>query len=606
MTTGNTLRRVLWLSALLIAFCTGARAQVDFTAAAPQRVEAGTAFRVEFTLSSPERIARPSAFTPPAFEGLNVVAGPSMANGQNFSFGNGQRSEIHTLTYTYAVAAPEAGIVTIPAASATVDGKSYSTRPVKIEVVAPGTAAGGQQTAATLQKDDVLVRIVPDRTALFKGEALRVQLKLYFRVDLAGASNFRYPAFNGFWNQEIPVNDAGGQEEYNGKLYTTRVLREFLLFPQQAGVLSIEQFSFSAVARLVSPGRAQSLLDEFFGGGPRIDDIPLDLTAGPIPITVKEWPAGAPAGFGGAVGQFTLEGGPDKAETAANSPANFVLRITGAGNLPLVTAPKPILPASFEQYTVKTEDNYGVSGRTITGTKSFTTPFIPRAEGDYVLPPVEFVYFDPAAVRYVTLYTPEHTMRVGADTGGGENPGLVTGVNREEVKVLGEDIRFIRVGDPKLKRAGGVFLFSWGYWVILLLIVGGFIAALRSLRRRIRRQSDRTLVRNRRARKVALHRLKAAERHMTAKDPAGFYEEMLKVLWGYMGDKLNLPAANLSRDNVREGLAARGVETEWIERYIDAVAECEYRRYAPADNSRIGDVYHAAVELISKMEGKIN
>jgi hypothetical protein len=603
------------MAALLLSFAGLRGQQAEFTAAAQQMVEAGAAFRVEFTLTVNSSELKPSGFSAPDFAGLNVIAGPTQSRGQNISIVGRQRTETITYTYTYIVTAPTAGHVTLGAATVTAGGKSYSTQPFQIEVVAAG-AQGGQgaqavpggqpRSGGALQKDDVLIRIVPSRTTVYKGEPIRVQLKIYTRVDLAGASNYKYPAFNGFWSQEIPVNDPGRQEEYNGKLYQSQVLREFLLFPQQTGTLPIEQFGMSVVARIVTQSARQSLLDDFFGGGPQVDDIPLDLTAGPIPITVKEWPAGAPAGFNGAVGQFKLEGGPDRIDIPANSPANYEVRITGSGNLPLITAPGIVMPASFEQYTVKTTDNHSVSGATISGNKTFATPFIPRAEGEYNLPPVEFVYFDPAAARYVTLRTPDYTLQIGADAGGG-NPesGLISGVNKEEVKVLGEDIRFIRVGDPQLRRVGATFLFSWKYWVVLLLIVAGFVAALSYLRNRIRLLADRTLTRNRRAQKVALRRLKAAERHMLAKDPAGFYDEMLRALWGYMSDKLNIPVANLSRDNVRQGLTARGLEPQWIDRYIEAIAECEYRRYAPSDNTQIGDVYNAAVELISKMESKI-
>ena len=611
------------LLAVLMLFCTGLLAQqVEFVAGGPQMVEVGSAFRIEFTLTTHSQDQTPSGFDPPAFTGVNVIAGPTESRGQNISIINGRRSEIYTVSYSYVLSAPDEGRVSVPAASVTVGGKSYSSNSFQIEVVAGGAGAsgggqpgaqqrpqtqGGQtQASSGLQKDDILLRIIPSRTTVYKGEPIRVQLKIYTRQELAGAGDFKYPAFNGFWNQEIKVSDPGRQEEYNGKLYHSQVLREFLLFPQQSGTLSIEQFSMSVVARIVTQNRRQSIFDDFFGGGPSVNDTQVNLTAGPIPITVKEWPAGAPAGFNGAVGQFKMEGGPNQIEIGANSSANFDVRISGSGNLPLITAPKIEMPTSFEQYTVKATDNYSVSGANISGGKTFSTPFIPRAEGEYTIPPVEFVYFDPAAERYVTLRTPNYTLRIGQDTGGGNtSSGLVSGINKEDLKILGEDIRFIRITDPKLRRVGSIFLFSWKYWVVLVVIIALFIAALMYLQKQIRLRNNKTLVRNRRAQKVALRRLKAAEKNMLAKDSAGFYDEMLKALWGYMSDKLNIPVSNLSRDNVKEGLAAKGVESELIDRYIAAIAECEYMQYAPSDKTQIGDVYNSAVELISKMESKI-
>ncbi len=348
-------------------------------------------------------------------------------------------------------------------------------------------------------------------------------------------------------------------------------------------------------------------MDDFFSGGPQIQEIPKELGSGTLRITVKEWPAGAPAGFQGAVGQFTLQGGPSLIEIAANSAANYDLKISGTGNLPLIQQPKVELPASFEQYTVKTTDGYNITGSTFSGAKEFSIPFIARAEGEYTVPPVEFTYFDPQAESYKTLRTPDYALRIGRDTGEGGTPnaGIVSGVNREELKILGEDIRFIRLGDPGLRPVGAVFLGSWGFWGLLLLLIVCFILAAVYLQKRSRLRSNATLVRNKRAQKVALKRLKNAEKLMLAKDGPGFYEEMLKALWGYMSDKLNIPVAHLSHDNVREGLFARGVEPEQIERYVQTIADCEYARYAPSERTRVGDVYNTAVELISRMESKI-
>ena len=602
----NFFKKTAFLTAFLLCWA-GAAAQVEFTARAPQMVEAGTAFRVEFSLTTDNEKLTPTGFSAPDFAGLNVIAGPSSSHGKNASFVNGRRSESYTYyTYIYVVSVPDEGKITIGPASVTVDDKSYSTQPLQIEAVAGGSGAADPNTAGTLAKDDVLVRIVPGRTAVYKGEPIRVQLKIYTRTDLIGVQNARYPAFNGFWSQELNTTPQWVQETYNGKLYNSQVAREFLIFPQQAGTLSIEQFALSVVARIVTQGQRQSIFDDFFGGGPSIRDIPLELTAGPIPITVKELPAGAPAGFNGAVGQFRLEGGPSQLDIPANSSANFDVKISGSGNLSLIESPTITMPTSFEAYTVKTTDAYSPAGANITGSKTFSTPFIPRAEGEYTIPPVEFSYFDPTAGRYQTLRTQPYTLQIGQDAGGGNTAtGLIGGVNREEVKILSEDIRFIRLGDPGFKKSGRTFLWSGVYWGIMAILISSFSLLLRYLRKQIRLRNDTTLVRNRKAQKVALRRLKTAEKYMLAKDGAGFYDEMLKALWGYLGDKLNLPAAELSRDRVQAELARRGVEPELTDRYTAAIAECEYRRYAPSGQEQIGDVYHQAVELISKMESKI-
>ena len=618
MTGDKTIGRRVPLLAVLMLFCTGLWAQsVDFVAGVPQMVEAGSPFRIEFTVSVNTANVTPTGFSGPDIKGVNVIAGPTESRGQNISVINGRRSESYS--YTYVLVAESAGRLTVPPASVTVDGQKYNTKSMQIEVVAQGASQSSQprpgqqnqgqaqgQSASGFQRDDVLLRAIPSRTSVYKGEPIRLVVKMYRRWETAFQENLKSPALNGFWSQDINSQHEWQQEEYNGKLYQSLIIREYLLFPQQSGTLTIDQFSVPVIARIVTQSRRQSDFDLFFGGGPQIQDIPLQLNTHTLSIQVKDWPAGAPAGFTGAVGKFTMEGGSGQSEIAANSSGNYDIKISGSGNLPLVTAPAVEMPSSFEQYAVKTTDGYSANGANVNGSKTFSIPFIPRAQGEYTIPPVEFTYFDPSSARYVTLRIPNQTLTIGQDTGGGNNSsGLVTGINKEDLKILGEDIRFIRIGNPKLRAVGSVFLFSTGYWLVLLLIIVLFIGAMIYLQKQIKLRNNKTLVRNKRAQKVALRRLKAAEKNMLLKDNAGFYDEMLKALWGYMADKLNIPVAHLSRDNVKEGLAEKGVEPELIDRYIAAIAECEYMQYAPSDKTQVGDVYNSAVELISKMESKI-
>jgi hypothetical protein len=601
------MKRGVPLAAVLL-FCTVLRAQpVEFSADAPPMVETGVPFRIEFTAD-----AEVEEFTPPAFSGVNIIAGPTPSFGQRIHFENGQTAYQVTNSFTYMLQIDQPGMVTIPEAAVRVRGQQHRSRPIVIKAVSGETAAAQQESQQTdaLAADDIFAKIIPNRTTVYKGEPIRVSLKIFShsRFNNTEIQNIKCPAFNGFWSQEIPTSNRRWiREVYNNKLYETLLIREFQLFPQQSGTLSIDPMTASAVVQIVTEARQQSEFDHFFSGGPTIRNIPKELNSGSLRITVKDLPAGAPPGFREAVGQFSLQGGPGEIDIAANSAARYDLKISGTGNLPLIQAPTVEMPASFEQYTVQTTEDYNVGGDPFSGGKTFSIPFIARAEGEYTIPAVEFTYFDPQAENYKTLRTPDYTLRIGRDTG--ENPGrtpaLVSGMNKEELEILGEDIRFIRLGDPQLRPGGTIFLGSWQFWTVLSALVAGFILAVVLLQRRSRLRGNAVLIRNRQAQKMALRRLKSAEKLMLAKDGPGFYDEMLKALWGYMSDKLNIPVARLSRDNVREGLFARGVETDLIEKYVQTIADSEYARYAPSEKIRIGDVYNTAVELISRMESKI-
>ena len=584
---------------------------IKYEVLVPLSVEAGRPFNVEFRLIN----AKPESFAAPDFSGLEVVAGPIGSQGEVQNIINGHSESYEWYSNTYTCIARQRGKATIPAATVPAGGKSYSTKAAVVEVRAAGAKGNGSEAVprqeaagATLDKNDILLRVTASSTDVYKGEPIRVAYKIYTRVDFQ-VEDVKYPAFNGFWTQELDVSGYDWQREnYNGSVYQSRVIREYLVFPQQAGTLSIEQASLSIAAQLlVQSPRNRSLFGDFFGGGPQIEEVRRTLTAGPLRITVRDLPAGAPAGFEGAVGKFTFDGGASASEVAANSSANYEMRIAGSGNLPLVNAPKVEFPSSFEQYTVKSTDNYRVAGNNITGSKTFTVPFIARAEGSYTIPPVRFVYFDPQAARYVTLQIPEQSLTVGGDASGGASSGggIVSGVNKEDLKILGDDIRFIRTGHPGLHRTGWMFLWSWQYVASLVLIVLLFVAALIYLQKRIRLRSNTTLVRNKRARKAALRRLKAAERNLQAQNDRKFYEEMLRGMWGYMSDKLNIPVAKLSRDNVRAGLLEKGVEPELADRYIGIISDCECAQYAPTASIRPRELYEAAVELISKFESRL-
>ena len=605
--------------AALLSLTFPARAQkVDFEVGAPGVVAVGEAFRIEFTVN-----AKPDGFTPPAFGGFDVLAGPTTSEGTSVSIVNGHVSKTVSFTYTYVLQAQNEGLATISAASVQVEGKTYSTQPLTIEVVSGeampgqgGASAGGADKKADaearsgkLAPDDILLRVTVNRNNVYKGQPVRVAFKLYTRVQLSGIESVKYPAFNGFWAQELNVDGYSWQREtLNGKVYDARVVKEVLLYPQQSGTLHIEQSSMTVVAQIVVQSRShsQSLFDDFFGGQ-SVQEVRKNLSAAPLPVTVRDFPAGAPASFNGAVGKFQLNGSLDKQTVTANASDTYLLKLSGSGNLPLIQAPKPELPASFESYgNGKSTESLSHNASGISGYKQFEFPFIPRAEGNYSIPPVEFSYFDPDAAKYVTLTTPPFGVEVLPDsTGGSSGGGIVSGIGREDLKILDSDIRFIRLGDSGLSRKGSLLFGSAAYFGMLAVLLALFVAVYLYLKKHLRDLQNVTLVRNRKASKVALQRLRAAHDHMAAREEKQFYEEMLRALWGYMSDKLNIPVANLTKDNIREELLRRDISAELANHYIGIISDCEYAQYSPSASVQMTELYGEAVRMLSKFESLI-
>ena len=558
---------------VLAIFSASAAEKVTFEANSPLTVAVGEPFRVEFALNAqPE----PGSFKAPSFEGFDVIAGPAEAQGQSIQIVNNSMTRVVNYTITYVLVPQGAGNVTVGAAEVTVE-------------------------------DDILLRAIVSRTSVFKGEPLRVTFKLYERVPIVGYNDVKFPSFNGFWAQELNTENARREREtFNGKVYETLVAKEYLLYPQQAGTLVIEPAEITAVAQVVIQSRRS--LDPFFGGGHDFVNVPRKVQSPRINVTVKPLPAGAPASFSGAVGSFAMDAVLPPDRLAANSAATYTVKISGTGNLTFVQAPKLTLPASFEQYNVKTTESINASAAGISGYRQFEYPFIARAEGTYEVEPVEFSYFDPARMQYMTLRSRPLELEITPDAKGGGGDAYVVqgrGMSKEEVKMLGQDIRFIKLGNAQLRPVREPFLFGAVYWVLLFGILAFFTAVYVALRKQIRESQNAALVRGKRANKVAVQRFRVAKRYMEEQNRHAFYEEMLRALWGYMGDKFNIPVANLTKENVREELHKRGVSVEESQRFTSIITKCDEAQYSPAASAQMSEVYAEGVDIISRIEAVI-
>lgn len=602
---------------VLAIFSASAAEKVTFEANSPLMVAVGEAFRVEFTLN-----AEPDAdsFKAPSFEGFDVLAGPAISQGSSVQIVNGSMTKSVSYTYTFVLLPQAAGNVTIGAAEVKVDGSSYRTRPLPIEIVNEGEGSRAQQqqggsnraddTQADAQsrigKDDILLRAVVSRSSVYKNEPLHVAFKLYTRVPYVNIVPESAPSFNGFWSQDLsdPNSARVGRETYNGKVYETRVLYDYLLYPQQVGSLTIDPVDMTVVAQVVVQSRNA---DPFFGGGREVFNVPRKVQSQRATVTVKPLPSGAPSSFSGAVGRFTMDTQLPSERIAANSGATFTVKISGTGNLTFVQAPKLPLPTSFEQYNVKTTESINTSATGISGYRQFEYPFIARAEGTYDIEPIEFTYFDPQRVQYVTLRSKPLTLEITPDARGGGDAVVMQGrgMSKEEVKMLGQDIRFIKLGGAQLRSERVPFIFSAAYWILLLGVLALFTMIYVALRKQIRESQNVALVRGKRANKVAVQRFRAAKRYMEEQNRHAFYEEMLRALWGYMSDKFNIPVANLTKENVREELHKRGVSSEDSQRFTDIITQCDEAQYSPVETARMNDVYSEGVNLISRIESVI-
>ncbi len=278
---------------LLSALSAFAQSAVSFTTNAPMQVGVGETFRVEFALN-----AKPDSddsFVAPSFTGFDVLAGPGISRGSSVQIVNGSMTKSTNYTFTYVLAANNVGNNTIGSAAVTVDKKRYTTKILPIEVLSgdahsstPSSGGQGSSNAraadqsGNIAEDDILLRTEVSRTSLFKGEPLHATIKLYSRVPIAGAEGEKMPSFNGFWSQDIKGSNRDIQREtYNGKVYETQVLYDYLLYPQQSGKLTIDAASMTIVAQRRVKSRNS---DPFFGGGYEIVNVRRPISTQQITI----------------------------------------------------------------------------------------------------------------------------------------------------------------------------------------------------------------------------------------------------------------------------------------------------------------------------------
>ncbi len=591
-----------------IAWADGA---VTFEVNTPLIVSTGEMFRVEFIITN----GKPDSdtFVAPDFAGLDVLAGPTTSQARSYQNINGVASHTSTFTITYVVTAQNAGNLTIGSASVEVDGKSYKTKATPIEVVEQSRKqeqeAAAQQGSAVnnqIAQDDILLRLNLSRSTVYKGEPIRASLTLYTRAGIAGFEDVKLPSFNGFWSQELPTdNYQAKRETLDGKVYDSQIIKEWLLYPQQSGTLSIEPADITAVAQVVM--RTNRNFDPFFGGGAEVYNVKRKLTTGQVNVAVKDLPAGAPASFNGAVGKFTMSATQPSTQLKANSAATYTVKISGTGNLTFLQTPKLTLPSSFELYNVRQTESIQTSVNGTSGYKQFEYPFIARAEGEYDIEPIEFTFFSPEKEGYVTLSTDALKVNVAPDgAAGAVTPQqIITGTSKEGVRQLGSDIRFIKLGKAQLSSSVAPLMMSSTYFMLLALIVVLFVGLYLLLGKMIKDSKNTVLLRNRRANKVAVQRFRQAEKYMREMNRHAFYEEMLRALWGYMSDKLNIPVSNLTKEGIREELQRRGCPQQDAQHFTEIITRCDEAQYSPAEWVQMNDVYAEGVRIISRIEQAI-
>jgi hypothetical protein len=573
----------------------------------PAVVTAGQQFNLMWTVN-----AGGGEFSAPAFTGFYKLMGPQTSYSSSTQIINGKMSTSVSYSYVYYLQAVKEGKYVIAPATFTLRNRTYASDSLYIEVISNTTQKQNIQAGGNVAADEsgvessgneIFVNLGLNRKELFLGEYIVATVKIYTRVNLSGINEIKFPPFNGFLKSDLvtPPLTSLKQENVKGTIYGTGVVQQFLLYPQLTGEINIDPVQISV---LIQQKAAQS--DPFFGDFfTSYQTIPRAVVSQPVRVKVKPLPGVQPSDYSGIVGKIDLKAVLNKDSVNVNDAVNFNIIISGNGNLKIAATPIIKLSPDIEVYDPKITDDIknGLNG-TI-GQKTFEYILIPRHYGDFTIPSVTYSYFNTSSGKYEKLTTEE--FHFYARKGGDQDTGLIVyGPVKEDVKYLGKDIRFIKSTAGKLSKSGNSIVSKRSYLIAYALALIVFLIILFLRREHIRRNSDLSLVRNRKAGKVAVKRLRTASECLNDGEIDKFYEEILKALWGYMSDKLNIPVSDLTRNNAVDSLIEKGIDEEKIMNLNNILDACEYARYSPsASGTEAETIYEGASQFIKSVENSI-
>ena len=575
------------------------------TGRAPAQVAVGEQFRLSYTVNTDDAKGFRAGDIPDAFD---VLMGPSTSQQSSFQMVNGHTSSSSSITYTYILSAKKNGTFTIPSAHVTAGGKSISSNELHIKVsgqAQQGGQQGGHQQSSTgeirnagsaISGSDLFIKVTASKQHVREQEPILLTYKVYTLVGLTQL-NGKMADLKSFYSREVPLPQEKQFhiENLNGKAYRTVTWQQYVVFPQTTGKLEIPSITYEGI--VVQQNRNVDPFEAFFNGGSGYVEVKKQIKAPGITIQVDPLPQ-RPAGFSGGVGRYSISAQLDKNEVKANDPVKLRVVVTGVGNMKLLKQPEVKFPKDFDHYDAKVTDKTQLTTSGLEGSITYDFLAVPRHQGDYEIPAIEYIYFDTQANAYKTVKTEPFKLHV--EKGSGSSSSTYTG--QEDVKLLNSDIHYIKTGDTRQRGVNEFFFASTEYWVSLALLLLGFISLFIIFRQRAIENADIVKQRAGKANKVASKRLKKAAKLMAGGKQNEFYDEVLRALWGYVGDKLNMPVEQLSRENISQQLESRNVSSETISQFIGALDECEFARYAPGDaTGNMNKVYDAAMTAITQI-----
>jgi len=598
------MNKIFYIGIILLLGNLNLVAQIHVSATAPNVVSMDEQFYLVFQVN-----AQPSSFKAPDMSAFESY-GPSQSSSTSIQIVNGKTTRSVNFSYTYVMQGKKPGTYTIQPATVMIGNQNYQSNAVTVEVTkgSGNSSSNSNQTPnynstkenkVDVKGKDLYVALILNKTQVYKGEQIIATIKIFANVNLTSVDIAKMPQFSGLWNQDIetPPLRRLERENVNGAIYNTGVLKRMVLIPERSGEIIIDPIELNTIVRTVIPARSFWDWEEY-------KDVEKKISSSPIKIISKPLPDGAPADFTGGVGSFKLESNIDKKSVKTNDAITLKIKISGSGNLKLFENPKINFPPDFEVYDPKIDLKIGNSVSGSSGSKTFEYIIIPKTAGDFKIPGFSFSYFDLNSKQYKTLSSEDFDIHV--EKGAGEAANVIGTNQNQDLKVLASDIRHIRKDEPELNPIGENFYGGLGFYSIYFFMLTAFGSVVVIRRKQIKQAANIALVKNRRASKIVRKHLKEAAILVKSNAKDAFYDQILKGFWGYFGDKFNIPASLLNRENISEHLKSHQIENEKIQQLIQHIDDCEFAKYAPASGHyALEDVYKKSFDLINDIDQKL-
>ena len=496
----------------------------------------------------------------------------------NFTFGPVTVAGVKSNAVNYAIGAPMPQ-QNIPGGNGRNNGNQGNVAQDKPEYIGKGDG-------------NLFMRAEVSQSSAYVNQAILYTVKLYSTYDaikFIGAT--ASPKFDGFVVEESKdISTSLEYETYNGKSYATAIIARYIIFPQQEGTLNVKGNTYT-----VSVDQREYYRDPFYGHLSVSKPLQLNVTPNELTINVKPLPQPVPADFSGGVGNFKITSSLPAQKFATNQVASIIYTVEGTGNIKYVTLPdlQKLYPSELEVYTPTSDLNVNVGRTQVSGSIKYDYSFMPLEWGNFRLPDVKLVYFDPSSGRYETSIASGYQISVEKGVGS----------EKSQTKSGGNFDAELMPVVTKLSFSHRPYVYGFLYWLFYIIPIGGIIIAFVGYKSYLAANSDVDAVRSRKANRMAQRRLKRAYAFMKVNDKNNFYDEILSSLWGYLGDKLRIPISELSRENISGKLAMKNISDDTINELIKLIDDVEFEKYAPsASSTEMKDIYQKTMSTMNELE----